>query len=87
MSSRLEQLAPWCAGAVIAAPVLIAHYPPMADIPLHEAVVGLLRHWGDPTYIPANVYELNFGQPNQLFHFLILAFAYIFPIGTATKKT
>jgi hypothetical protein len=85
VSSRLEQLAPWCAGAVIAAPVLIAHYPPMADIPLHEAVVGLLRHWGDPSFIPANVYELNFGQPNQLFHFLILAFAYVFPIGTATK--
>ena len=85
MVSRLEQLAPWCAGAVIAAPVLLARYPPMADLPLHEAVVGLLRHWGDPAYIPANVYELNFGQPNQLVHFLILGLAYVFPIGTATK--
>ncbi len=84
-ASRLEQLAPWVAGAVTAAPVLLAHYPPMADLPLHEAVVGLLRHWGDPSYIPANVYELNLGQPNQLFYFLILALAYIFPIGTATK--
>ena len=36
-------------------------------------IVGLLRHWGDPRYIPANVYELNIGQPNQLFYFLILA--------------
>ncbi|MGO8998980.1 MAG: hypothetical protein ACLQVI_37110 [Polyangiaceae bacterium] len=83
--SRLEQIAPWCAGAVIATPVLLAHYPPMADIPLHEAVVGLLRHWGDPSYIPANVYALNLGHPNQLFYFLILPLAYVFPVGTATK--
>ncbi len=83
--SRLEQLAPWVAGAITAAPVVLAHYPPMADLPLHEAIVGLLRHWGDPSYIPANVYELNIGQPNQLFYFLILPLAYVFPIGTATK--
>jgi hypothetical protein len=83
--SRIEQLAPWLAGAVTAAPAVLAHYPPMADLPLHEAIVGLLRHWGDPSYIPANVYELNLGQPNQLFYFLILPLAYLFPVGTATK--
>jgi hypothetical protein len=84
-ASRLEQLAPWLAGAVTAAPVVLAHYPPMADLPLHEAIVGLLRHWGDPTYIPPHLYELNLGQPNQLFYFLILPLAYLFPIGTASK--
>lgn len=84
-ASRLERLAPWLAGAVTAAPVVLAHYPPMADLPLHEAIVGLLRHWGDPSYIPPNVYELNLGQPNQLFYFLILPLAYLFPVGTAAK--
>jgi hypothetical protein len=84
-ASRLEQLAPWCAGAITAAPVVLAHYPPMADLPLHEAIVGLLRHWGDPAYIPPHLYELNIGQPNQLFYFLILPLAYVLPIGTATK--
>ena len=59
----------------------------MADVQRrsHEAVVGLLRHWGDPRYVPANVYELNLGHGNQLFYFLILALAYVLPIGTATK--
>jgi hypothetical protein len=84
-ASRLEQFAPWCAGAITAAPVFLAHYPPMADLPLHEAIIGLLRHWGDPAYIPPHLYELNIGQPNQLFYFLILPLAYLLPIGTATK--
>ena len=57
----------------------------MADVPMHEAVVGLLRHWENPAFVPPNVYELNLGLGNQLFYFLILAFAYVVPIGTATK--
>jgi hypothetical protein len=84
-TSRLEALAPWLAGAVIALPVALARYPPMADLPLHEAIVGLLRHWNDPSFVPPHVYELNLGQPNQLFYFLILPLAYVFSVSTATK--
>jgi hypothetical protein len=57
----------------------------MADLPLHEAVVALLRHWGDPSFVPPKVYELNFGEPNQLFYFLILPLAYVVSVTTATK--
>ncbi|MGO8998818.1 MAG: hypothetical protein ACLQVI_36300 [Polyangiaceae bacterium] len=81
----LERIAPWVAGVILALPVLVAHYPPMADLPAHEAVVGLLRHWGDPRFVPPNVYALNFGQPNQLLYFFILPLAHLMPIGTATK--
>jgi hypothetical protein len=84
-TSRVERFAPWLAGAVLALPVLAAHYPPMADLPLHEAVVGLLRHWGDPAYVPPDVYELNLGQANQLFYFVILALSYAVGVSTATK--
>jgi len=83
--SLIERVAPWFAGALIALPVLVFHYPPMADVPLHEAVVGLLRHWGDPAYVPPGVYDLNLGLGNQLFYFVILALAYVVPIGVATK--
>ena len=84
-TSGLERLAPWLAGAAIALPVLLARYPPMTDVPLHEAVVGLLRHWGDPRYVPADVYDLNLGLGNQLFYFLILALSYAMPMAMATK--
>jgi len=84
-ASRIEHFAPWLAGAILSLPVLLSHYPPMADLPLHEAVVGLLRHWGDPTYVPPDVYELNLGQANQLFYFLILPLSYPLGVTIATK--
>jgi hypothetical protein len=83
--SRVDRLVPWVAGLMIAAPVLAVRLPPMMDLPLHEAVVGLLRHWGDAAYVPPNVYALNLGQPNQAFYFVILALSYALSIPTATK--
>jgi hypothetical protein len=84
-SSRAEQLAPWIAGALVALPILVARYPPMADLPLHEAIVGLLRHWGDPSFVPPDVYEFHPGHPNQLFYFLALALSYVVRTDTAMK--
>src|SRR5271170_649524 len=81
----MERAAPWNAGALIALPVLLFHYPPMADLPAHEAVVGLLRHWGDPRFAPPSVYALNLGQPNQLLYFFILPLAFVVSTATATK--
>ncbi len=82
---QLDRVAPWLAGAVLSLPLFIAYYPPMVDLSLHEAVVSILRHWGDPRYVPPNVYELNIGQANQLFYFIILPFAYLLPMGIASK--
>lgn len=67
-------------GAALALPTLIAHYPPMSDLPLHEGVVGLLRHWGDPAYVPPGLYTLNLGHANQLFH--LVAWALSLVVGT-----
>src|SRR5579863_5750307 len=82
---RAAQLAPWIGGAVLALPVLIARYPPMSDLPLHEASVGLLRHWGDPHFAPPTLYFLNLGHANQLFSILCFALSLVMPIAWASK--
>lgn len=75
-----ERHAPLVAGVAIALPTLLAHYPPMSDLPLHEGIVGLLRHWGDAAYLPPDLYTLNLGHANQLFH--LVAWALSFLVGT-----
>jgi hypothetical protein len=84
-ADRLERLVPWLGGSLLALPVLVAKYPPMADLPLHEASVGLLRHWGDPLFAPPSVYFLNLGHANQLFSLLVFAVSLVVPIGWASK--
>ncbi len=72
-------------GALFALPVLLAAYPPMDDLPLHEASVGLWRHWGDPRFAPPTLYFLNLGHANQLFSVLALVLSYVVAIGWASK--
>jgi len=82
---RLETALPWAAGLLLASPVLVAYYPPMTDLPFHEAAVGLLRHWGDPTMEPPGLYFLNLGEPNQLFHMLGWALSWVMSTRWAVK--
>lgn len=65
---------------MLAAPLVFVAMPPMADLPAHEAVVGVLRHWGDPAYFPADLYVHNWGHPNQLQYLLAWPLAYV--VGT-----
>jgi hypothetical protein len=81
----VEDWAPWIAGFLLAAPVLVAYYPPMTDLPFHEAVVGLLRHSGDARLEPPGLYERNLGEPNQLFHMTGWALSYVVSTRWATK--
>jgi hypothetical protein len=83
--ARAEQWAPYVVGALFALPVLIAKYPPMDDLPLHEASVGLLRHWADTHFAPRSLYYLNIGHSNQLFSFLVLLFSFLVPMIWASK--
>jgi hypothetical protein len=76
----LERYAPALAGVALAVPTLVAYYPPMTDLPLHEGLVGILRHLHDPSYFPKSLYELNLGHPNQLFHVLSWGLSYV--VGT-----
>jgi hypothetical protein len=69
-TKRLESAAPWVAGLALAAPVLVAYYPPMTDIAFHEAAIGILRHFDDASMFPPGLYVRNLGQPNQLFYFV-----------------
>ncbi len=81
----LARVVPWLGGLALAAPVLIARFPPMSDLPLHEASIGLLRHWGDASFAPRSVYFVNLGHSNQLFSILVYLLSWIVPIGWASK--
>lgn len=83
--TRLDQLAPLLAGLLLAAPTLVARYPPMSDLPLHEGAVGVLRHFGDPAYFPDGLYKLNIGHPNQMFHLSAWLVSYVVPTDWAVK--
>lgn len=68
LRERLGKHGPRVVGLLLALPTLLAFYPPMTDLPGHEGIVGILRHWGDEAYFPAQLYALNLGHSNQLFH-------------------
>lgn len=74
---RIAPFAPVAVGAVLAMPLLVFRYPPMGDLAMHEAVVGLVRHHGDPAWMPPDLYRIVAPQANQLFHFAAAALAYL----------
>src|SRR5262249_46995394 len=83
--ARAERHSPLAAGLVLALPVLLASYPPMSDLPLHEAIVGVMRHYGDRSYFPDGLYQLNLGHPNQLWYFAAWALSWVVSTATACK--
>ena len=83
--SRAEQWAPLATGLLLALPVLLFDYPPMSDLPMHEATVGILRHFGDASMFPDGLYFRNLGHPNQLFHAVALLLSLVMRTETACK--
>ena len=81
---RLQELAPWAAGALLAAPVLAFRYPPMGDLPMHEALVAIMRHAGEPGW-GHGLYVFVVPQANQLFHYLAFALSFVVRTDTACK--
>jgi hypothetical protein len=82
---RIETVAPWAAGLFLAIPALVAFYPPMSDLPYHEAAIGILRHFRDTSMFPKGLYRLNLGEPNQLFHMTGWALSYVMSTRWAVK--
>jgi hypothetical protein len=72
-------------GAALAAPILALRYPPMGDLPFHESLVAILRHFHDESFVAPGLYVHNFGPPNQLFHLFAWALALAMPTDTACK--
>lgn len=83
--TKMERFAPLVAGVALAIPTLLARYLPMSDLPLHEGAIGLLRHFGDETYMPPGLYMLNLGHPNQLFHVTAALLSFVVSTSTAVK--
>jgi hypothetical protein len=83
--SRREATTVAAAGAALLAAFLVARYPPMIDLPMHEAAVALLRRYGDPLFAPRSIYTLNLGRGGQLFHVLAAALAFPLSVEHATK--
>lgn len=79
-TARHDRIVPAVVAALLTAPTLIAYYPPMTDLPLHEAMVGALLHRGDPSWFPPGLLTTNLGHSNQLVHVLGWALAHI--VGT-----
>ena len=84
-ASALSRAAPTLAGALLALPILVFRYPPMTDLPLHEGMVALLRHFGDPAWAPPGLYVLNLGHANQLVYLLATPLAFVVSVETACK--
>lgn len=82
---RLAPHAPMLVAASLALPTLLAFYPPMSDLPHHEGMIGLLRNFNDPETVPAGLYRVNLGHPNQLFHWLSVLLSYVFGTRWAVK--
>jgi hypothetical protein len=72
-------------GVSLALPFVVVRYPPMGDLAFHEAGIALLRHLGDPRFAPVGLYEMNLGEPNQLFHLLAYALSFVVPTDWACK--
>jgi hypothetical protein len=83
--SRFDRLVPWLGGLALAVPVVAARYPPMTDLPLHEGMVALLRHYGDAAWAPPGLYVTNLGHANQLFYLVAYPLAFVFPTDFACK--
>ncbi len=84
-TERLARVAPWIAGVLLAAPILLLRYPPMGDLPMHEALVAILLHRNDAAWAPRGLYFVVAPQANQLFHFLAYALSLVFGTTLACK--
>jgi hypothetical protein len=65
-------------GMAMALPILLVRSPPMVDFCGHEAVVGVLAHWGSPSHLAGHLYRLNLGHPNQLQYLVAWPVALLF---------
>jgi hypothetical protein len=83
--TKIDRYAPVAVGVLIAIPTLLSRYLPMSDLPMHEGVVGLLRHFGDPAYMPDGLYRLNLWHPNQLFHLSAAALSFVVSTSAACR--
>ncbi len=80
-----ERAAPWLAGLVLAAPIVAVRYPPMGDLAMHEALVAILRHRGEPGWAPPGLYGVVAPQANQLFAWLATLLSFVMPTDAACK--
>jgi hypothetical protein len=81
----LGPAAPWISGALLALPLLVFRYPPMADLGMHEALVAVMHHLHDPAWAPPGLYFVVAPQANQLFHLVAYALAFVLPVEAACK--
>ena len=84
-TDREHPLWKWLLGAcalATALPLWLSPYLPFTDLPQHAAMIGTLRHWGDPLW--SGPYELALGSTQYLLYYLAGALL-AFPFGTAER--
>lgn len=70
--------------AAVMVPSLLSYYPTGSDLSLHAYGITALRHYGDGLF-PAGLFQLNLGQPNQLFAFMVIGLATFLPMTLALQ--
>jgi hypothetical protein len=83
-----ERIASWAAGLgglLLAVPILVARYPPMGDLAMHEGTIAIMRHLHDRSWFPAGLYFVVAPQANQLFSIAALALSFALPTDFACK--
>lgn len=68
-----------------ALPVMIAHYPPMVDVPQHAAMIAGVKGVVHGEWKFADMFEVNFFTPYLLGYSLIQALSYLTGVLWATK--
>jgi len=66
-------------------PVWLPHFPPMADLPQHAALISLFLNLGNPDFPFSNEFQLNLFTPYLLGYFLISVFSPLLGIVAASK--
>lgn len=71
----------------MALPVLIARFPPGADLANHLLEVSLMRNFDNAAMFPPGLYQRSYALANQLFYFVAYALSFATPLVVAFRST
>jgi hypothetical protein len=71
----------------MALPVLLARFPPGADLANHFLEVSLMRNFDNAAMFPLGLYQRSYALANQLFYFIAYALSFAAPLVVAFRAT
>lgn len=71
----------------MAMPVLMARFPPGADLANHLLEVSLMHSFDNPAMFPPGLYQRCYALANQLFYFIAFALSFVMPLVVSFRAT